>query len=239
MQRSQPYYELYLLFAIGRMRSPVRIGGWGGGGKPGTWGGRGAFRPPPSLSPLRYRGGSVSRRDHNQAYRRRTHAAWAPKSEGKRTSLFPATLRERGVWGRGASLRSGLSPTSPPPSFREGARGRGAFLQKAPPSQSHTISFSRAPWRRWPWRIRDACAPSGNSRSWGLEMSPWKACAFAASRRCRRKRASNRGTSPCITAVRRKLLLNLPGQRCRQHAAHAEALTAHKLMAGVKYRRPA
>ncbi len=78
------------------------------------------------------RGGSVSRRDHNQTYRRRVHAAWAHKTEGK-TKPIPSYSSGEGVWGRGASLREAASPPESlhPISFREGARGRVLFYQKS------------------------------------------------------------------------------------------------------------
>ncbi len=60
------------------------------------------------------RGGSVSRRDHNQAYRRHAHAQAEPPMQ-KQPCRTPTALRERGVWGeRRFSQRSGLSPQRPP-----------------------------------------------------------------------------------------------------------------------------
>ena len=71
--------------------------------------GAGAFRsPPPPLRPPAYRlvsgqtsagrGGSVSRRDHNQVYRRHAHlqAEPSPKNRARQT---PTALRERGAGG--------------------------------------------------------------------------------------------------------------------------------------------
>ncbi len=59
------------------------------------------------------RGGSVSRRDHSQAYRRRAQLAWAHKSEGTHKPI-PSRSSGEGVWGGGASLREAASsPESP------------------------------------------------------------------------------------------------------------------------------
>ena len=59
------------------------------------------------------RGGSVSRRDHSQAYRRRAQLAWAHKSEGTHKPIRSRSSGE-GVWGGGASLREAASsPESP------------------------------------------------------------------------------------------------------------------------------
>ena len=79
------------------------------------------------------RGGSVSRRDHNQAYRRQKALSGGTNYEGATTSNASYSSGE-GVWGRGASLREAASPpeSSPKTSFREGARGRGPFYRKAP-----------------------------------------------------------------------------------------------------------
>ena len=46
------------------------------------------------------RGGSVSRRDHNQAYRRQTTLAWARKSVKTHTPI-PSRSSGEGVWGGG------------------------------------------------------------------------------------------------------------------------------------------
>ena len=102
----------------------------------GVWGRGASLREaasPAEALPIWYptlagRGGSVSRRDHNQAYRRRTQ-----RSGGTTYAevLKPNASRSsgEGVWGRGASLREAASPPESPPkaSFREGARGRGLF----------------------------------------------------------------------------------------------------------------
>ena len=54
-------------------------------------------RPPPEFShSLAGRGGSVSRRDLDQAYRRPPTPRMGTQVRKKRTSLFPATLREGG-----------------------------------------------------------------------------------------------------------------------------------------------
>ena len=60
------------------------------------------------------RGGSVSRRDHNQLAETRAHSQAEPTPK-KPPSQTPAALRERGVWGeRRFSQRSGLSPQTFP-----------------------------------------------------------------------------------------------------------------------------
>ena len=61
----------------------------------------------------------------------------APNSHGRTSpkeasSLFPAALRERGVWGRGASLREAASPpASFSPVSSEGSAREGASLQRS------------------------------------------------------------------------------------------------------------
>ena len=81
-----------------------------------------AFRsPPPPLRLLTFklvscqilagRGGSVSRRDHNQATGKRAHFQAEP-SQQKSTTRTPAALRE-GARGRGFSLRSRLPRLTP------------------------------------------------------------------------------------------------------------------------------
>ena len=55
------------------------------------------------------RGGSVSRRDHNQAYWRDIHLPGGTKQEKRRTPNATRSSGE-GVWGRGASLREAASP---------------------------------------------------------------------------------------------------------------------------------
>ncbi len=77
------------------------------------------------------RGGSVSRRDHNQFAEKRTHLAWALKSEGK-TKPIPSYSSGEGVWGRGASLREAASPPEFPHRSLSGReREGGAFRRKA------------------------------------------------------------------------------------------------------------
>ena len=106
------------------------------------------------------RGGSVSRRDLNQAARNRTQLSGGTNSEETTTpnasrssggSAREGLLSEKpppshihvlsyssgkGVWGRGASLREAASPPESPSyptsSLEEGARGRGLFYQKRP-----------------------------------------------------------------------------------------------------------
>ena len=94
-------------------------------------------------------GGSVSRRDHNQAYRRprpplrRNQIRRTPHP--KRQPLFG----RRGLGRRGFSQRSRLLPRiSPQTSFREGARGRVLFYQKSTLPRNHTYIIFPASRRR-------------------------------------------------------------------------------------------
>ena len=88
--------------------------------------GAGAFRsPPPPLRAPSYRlvsfltlagrGGSVSRRDHNQVRENRPYSQAEPTL---RNHTPPNASRSsgEGVWGRGASLREAASPPEFPPS---------------------------------------------------------------------------------------------------------------------------
>ena len=59
------------------------------------------------------RGGSVSRRDHNQVYRRHAQLAGGTNSAEIRTSNANRSSGEGG-WGRGASLREAASPPETP-----------------------------------------------------------------------------------------------------------------------------
>ena len=65
--------------------------------------------PPPSQG----RGGSVSRRDHNQAAGNRTHPSGGTNPKERRTPNASRSSGE-GVWGRGASLREAASPPASP-----------------------------------------------------------------------------------------------------------------------------
>ena len=111
-------------------------------------------KPPPSqsFSPSLLsagRGGSVSRRDHNQAARNRAHLAWAHKP-GEKVKPIPSYSSGEGVRGRGASLREAASPpesphVSPSHSSGEGIWGRGASLREAaspPASYQNTLNAS-------------------------------------------------------------------------------------------------
>ncbi len=94
---------------------------------PALGGRRGSVLPTPQG-----RGGSVSRRDHNQAYRRRAtlHGRTSPK---KHPSLFPATLRERGSGGEALLLEKRPLPQRFPQNvFSRGSAREGPFLQKRP-----------------------------------------------------------------------------------------------------------
>ena len=84
------------------------------------------------------RGGSVSRRDHNQFAEKRTHLAWALKSEGK-TKPIPSYSSGEGVWGRGASLREAASPPGSPYRclFEREREGGGFSSEKPPPSHPY------------------------------------------------------------------------------------------------------
>ena len=79
------------------------------------------------------RGGSVSRRDHNQANRR-----YAQLTGGTNYAEVPkpnaATLRERGSGGEAASLREAASPPESPPILVSsgGSAREGASLQRSP-----------------------------------------------------------------------------------------------------------
>ena len=94
-------------------------------------------RPPPEFPhPLAGRGGSVSRRDLEQAYRRPLTLAWARKSEG-RTKPIPSYSSGEGVWGRGASLREAASPPEFPHPLPKKynsplAQGLGAWYDRKP-----------------------------------------------------------------------------------------------------------
>ncbi len=59
------------------------------------------------------RGGSVSRRDHNQAYRRRAQLSGGTNS-AETTPPNASRSSGEGVWGRGASLREAASPPASP-----------------------------------------------------------------------------------------------------------------------------
>ena len=63
----------------------------------------------PSPTRRNGRGGSVSRRDLNQAARNRAHLAWAHKP-GEKVKPIPSYSSGEGVRGRGASLREAASP---------------------------------------------------------------------------------------------------------------------------------
>ena len=90
------------------------------------------------------RGGSVSRRDHNQAYQRHVHAAWARKSVGTHKPI-PSRSSGEGVWGGGASLREAASsPESPLKRLFGREREGGCFSVRKAPSLAIThILFSQ------------------------------------------------------------------------------------------------
>ena len=113
-----------------------------------------AFRSPPSaptyelvsFPTLAGRGGSVSRRDHDQAYRRpppltggTNHAEKYPPNASRSSG--------EGVWGRGASLREAASPQNlpPPPSLRGGSAREGSFSTEKLPSLAIPLHFILLP----------------------------------------------------------------------------------------------
>ena len=77
----------------------------------------------------------------NHAYRRRAHAAWAHKPEG-RVKPIPSYSSGEGVWGRGASLREAASPPAfPHPRLFGREREGGDFsAEKSPPSHPITLN---------------------------------------------------------------------------------------------------
>ena len=98
------------------------------------------------------RGGSVSRRDHNQAYRRQKALSGGTNYEGATTSNASYSSGE-GVWGRGASLREAASPPDLPPKRLSGREREGGGLSTERPPPSHTllpprICFGRTVARR-------------------------------------------------------------------------------------------
>ena len=86
-----------------------------------------------SYPTLAGRGGSVSRRDHNQAAGNRppTHSGIL---YGRKTNSNRSYSSGEGVWGRGASLREAASPPESPPKLvsSEGSAREGASLQRSP-----------------------------------------------------------------------------------------------------------
>ena len=86
--------------------------------------------------PLAGRGGSVSRRDLNQATGNRAQLTGGTKPEEKYPAERQPLFGREGSGGRGASLREAASPPSVSPphtSLREGVRGRRFSLEKRPP----------------------------------------------------------------------------------------------------------
>ena len=90
------------------------------------------------------RGGSVSRRDHNQLAENRAHLTGGTKPKEtpppKRQPLFG----REGSGGRGASLREAASPPSVPQKprlFRRGPGGGGFSTEKHPPPEFHSLRY--------------------------------------------------------------------------------------------------
>ena len=133
-----------------------------------------------NLRPLRGqslagRGGSVSRRDHNQAYRRRVTFQAEP-TEKKCRNPNASRSSGKGVWGeRRFSQSSGLSPQRlPHTSLREGARGRVLLFREAPSLAITYSIIARSTVRLfsfWRWRDRrrrpsaERCQCRGRSKS--------------------------------------------------------------------------
>ncbi len=91
---------------------------------------------PPTLAG---RGGSVSRRDLNQAAGIRAQLAWGRKSGGAAPPIPSYSSGEGGLGGEALLLeKRPLPPVVPHPALREGARGRG-FSQR---SRLPRISFT-------------------------------------------------------------------------------------------------
>ena len=126
------------------------------------------FMPPPRLrrgeipSAPQGHGGSVSRRDHNPAYRRR---ATFRRNQAKELKPHPSNASRssgEGGLGRGASLREAASPPeSPHPHLFGREREGGDFSYRKVPSLANSpitpfTLFSCRPRRREP-RCRDLC----------------------------------------------------------------------------------
>ncbi len=108
------------------------------------------------------RGGSVSRRDHNQATGNRAQLAWAHKSVGTHKPI-PIHSSGEGVWGRGASLREAASPPEFPLLVSSGGSAReGASLQRSPLPRIPRLSFAYALVGRW--REEGLCLSKGGRR---------------------------------------------------------------------------
>ena len=96
------------------------------------------------------RGGSVSRRGLNQAYRRKTALPGGTPYAEATNSNASRSSGERGLGGEALlSEKRPLPPASPTPaSLQEGARGRGLLYREAPslayPSFSHFVPFATA-----------------------------------------------------------------------------------------------
>ena len=114
-----------------------------------------AFRSPPS--PLRTptyrllsgqtlagRGGSVSRRDHNQPAENRAHLTGGTKPKETPPPERQPLFGREGSGGRGASLREAASPPSVPPKpclFRRGPGGGCFSIEKHPPPEFHSPCY--------------------------------------------------------------------------------------------------
>ena len=95
---------------------------------------------------LEGRGGSVSRRDHNQLARKRAQLAWGLNSKGKDKSI--PSYSSGGGPGEALLLEKRPPPEFPPTQpLREGARGRG-FSQRSRLPRSHLTLLSPIPLLR-------------------------------------------------------------------------------------------
>ena len=126
------------------------------------------FDPPGSLA-LHGRGGSVSRRDHNQAAGTRVQLAGGASLE-EESSLFPAALRE-GARGRSFSQRSCL-PRIPPRSLT--AAGRGGSVSRRDHNQAAGTRVQLAGGRKLGGRVKPIprCSSGGSAREGLLSEKP-------------------------------------------------------------------
>ena len=111
-------------------------------------------KPARSFPPLAGRGGSVSRRDLNQATGNRAQLTGGTKPEEKYPAERQPLFGRAGSGGRGASLREAASPprisrSSPTVSW-EGSAREGASLQRSPLPRIHLsfyfVSYQFSPW---------------------------------------------------------------------------------------------
>ncbi len=89
------------------------------------------------------RGGSVSRRDHNQVYQRNAHLTGGT-NYAEATPPNASRSSGEGVWGGGASLREAASSPESPRSLSSGRERKGGELlfREAPLPRNHFIFSS-------------------------------------------------------------------------------------------------